>query len=112
MVGVSSDEYGHVFGTATANTFVSVFAQFIFIILTILVVARGVEKGIEQASKVMMPALFLLFIILVIRAVTLEGSMEGILFLLQPDFTKVTSQTILEAMGQSFFTLSVGVSVM
>ena len=112
LTGLSSDEYAQVFGSTISNPFVSVFAQFLFIILTILVVARGVEKGIEQASKIMMPALFILFIILVIRAVTLEGAVEGITFLLQPDFSKVTSQTILEAMGQSFFTLSVGVSVM
>ncbi|WP_347549711.1 sodium-dependent transporter [Pseudalkalibacillus hwajinpoensis] len=112
LTGLSSDEYAEVFGTTISNPFISVLAQFVFILLTILVVARGVEKGIEQASKIMMPALFLLFIILVIRAVTLEGAMEGIVFLLQPDFSKVTSQTILEAMGQSFFTLSVGVSVM
>ncbi|TKD70020.1 sodium-dependent transporter [Pseudalkalibacillus hwajinpoensis] len=112
LTGLSSDEYAQVFGSTISNPFVSVFAQFLFIILTILVVARGVEKGIEQASKIMMPALFILFIILVIRAVTLDGAVEGITFLLQPDFSKVTSQTILEAMGQSFFTLSVGVSVM
>ncbi|MBN8208170.1 sodium-dependent transporter [Bacillus sp. NTK071] len=112
LTGLSSDEYAQVFGSTISNTFISVFAQFLFIIITILVVARGVEKGIEQASKIMMPALFILFIILVIRAVTLDGAVEGITFLLQPDFSKVTSQTILEAMGQSFFTLSVGVSVM
>ncbi len=112
LTGLSSEEYAEVFGATISNTFISVFAQFVFIILTILVVARGVEKGIEQASKIMMPALFLLFIILVVRAVTLEGAMDGIVFLLQPDFSKVTSQTVLEAMGQSFFTLSVGVSVM
>lgn len=112
LTGLSSDEYAQVFGSTISNPFISIFAQFLFIILTILVVARGVEKGIEQASKIMMPALFILFIILVIRAVTLDNAVEGIAFLLQPDFSKVTSQTILEAMGQSFFTLSVGVSVM
>lgn len=112
MYGLSSDEYMGVFGSTIANPFISVGVQLLFILMTILVVARGVEKGIEKASKIMMPALFILFIILVIRAITLDGAMEGITFLLQPDFSKVTSQTILEAMGQSFFTLSVGVSVM
>ncbi|WP_062514423.1 sodium-dependent transporter [Halobacillus sp. KGW1] len=109
---LSSTDYADVFGSTISNPGISLLVQFIFMILTILVVARGVQKGIEQASKIMMPVLFLLFILLVIRAVTLDGAVEGITFLLQPDFSKVTSQTVLEAMGQSFFTLSVGVSVM
>ncbi|NQD65265.1 sodium-dependent transporter [Bacillus haikouensis] len=112
MNGLTSEQYGELFGATISNPGLSIFVQLIFILMTILVVAKGVQNGIERASKIMMPALFVLFIILVIRAVTLDGAMEGITFLLQPDFTKVTSQTILEAMGQSFFTLSVGVSVM
>jgi neurotransmitter:Na+ symporter, NSS family len=112
MNGLTSEQYGELFGATISNPGLSVFVQFLFILMTILVVAKGVQNGIERASKIMMPALFVLFIILVIRAVTLDGAMEGIMFLLQPDFSKVTSQTILEAMGQSFFTLSVGVSVM
>ncbi|GAA0329884.1 sodium-dependent transporter [Bacillus carboniphilus] len=110
--GLTSEEYGNVFGATISDPIVSILVQFLFILLTIIVVAKGVQKGIERASAIMMPALFILFIVLVIRAVTLEGSLEGIRFLLQPDFSKVTSKTILEAMGQSFFTLSVGVSVM
>lgn len=59
-----------------------------------------------------MPALFLLFIILMVRSVTLDGAMEGIKFFLMPDLTAIDANTILYAMGQSFFLLSVGVSVM
>lgn len=110
--GLSSAQYADVFGATISNPTISLIVQFLFMLITILVVAKGVQKGIEQASKIMMPALFILFILLVIRAVTLDGAMEGVTFLLQPDFSKVTSKTILEAMGQSFFTLSVGVSVM
>ncbi|MFC7786168.1 MULTISPECIES: sodium-dependent transporter [unclassified Rossellomorea] len=109
---LSSDQYAEVFGATISNPVTSVFVQFLFILMTIFVVAKGVQKGIELASKIMMPALFILFILLVVRAVTLDNAVDGITFLLQPDFSKVTSQTILEAMGQSFFTLSVGVSVM
>ena len=108
MNNLTSDQYTELFGATISNPVTSVFVQFLFILMTIIVVARGVQKGIEWASKIMMPALFILFIILVIRAVTLDGALEGITFLLKPDFSKVTSQTILEAMGQSFFTLSVG----
>ncbi|MEC1373563.1 sodium-dependent transporter [Heyndrickxia oleronia] len=110
--GLSSDQYTQVFGDTISDPIISLIVQLLFILMTIVVVARGVQKGIEQASKIMMPALFILFILLVIRSITLDGAMAGISFLLQPDFSKLTSKTILEAMGQSFFTLSVGVSVM
>lgn len=110
--GLSSDQYTQVFGDTISDPVISLIVQLLFILMTIVVVARGVQKGIEQASKIMMPALFILFILLVIRSITLDGAMAGISFLLQPDFSKLTSKTILEAMGQSFFTLSVGVSVM
>ncbi|MGE6258156.1 sodium-dependent transporter [Heyndrickxia sporothermodurans] len=109
---LTSNQYAEIFGSTISDPIISIIVQFLFILITIIVVARGVQNGIELASKFMMPALFILFIILVIRAVTLDGAMEGITFLLQPDFSKVTSKTVLEAMGQSFFTLSVGVSVM
>ncbi|WP_281657795.1 sodium-dependent transporter [Halobacillus sp. Cin3] len=112
LSSVDASSYAEIFGSTISYPFGSVLVQLIFMVMTILVVSRGVQQGIEKASKIMMPALFVLFILLVIRAVSLDGAMEGITFLLMPDFTKVTSQTILEAMGQSFFTLSVGVSVM
>ena len=60
----------------------------------------------------MMPALFILFVIIVIRSLSLDGAMEGVKFLLVPDFTKLTSETILFALGQAFFTLTLGASVM
>lgn len=110
--GLTSDQYAEVFAITISNPLLSVFAQLLFILFTIIVVSKGVQKGIERASAFMMPALFILFLILVVRAVTLDGAMEGITFLLQPDFSNITSKTLLEAMGQSFFTLSVGVSVM
>lgn len=106
------DQYAEVFNGTISDPVVSVLVQLLFILMTIIVISGGVQKGIERVSSFMMPALFVLFIILVVRAVTLDGAMDGIRFLLLPDFSKVTSQTILEAMGQSFFTLSVGVSVM
>src|SRR5699024_3281144 len=104
--------YDQLFETTIANTPLSLGVQFIFILITILVVSKGIQNGIERMSKIMMPALAILFLILVARSVTLPNAMEGIQFLFQPDFNKVTSHTVLEAMGQSFFTLSLGVSVM
>jgi len=110
--GLTLDEYGQLFGNIISDPFQTLLAQFIFILLTVLVVAKGVQDGIERASKLMMPALFILFMILVIRSLTLDGAMEGLKFLFVPDFTKITSNTILFALGQAFFTLTVGVSVM
>lgn len=105
-------QYADMFANTIANPFLSLAAQLIFIMITIIVITRGVQQGIEKANKIMMPALAILFLLLVIRSVTLEGAMEGVAFLFEPDFSKVTSNTILEAMGQSFFTLSLGVTAM
>ncbi|MBM6600117.1 sodium-dependent transporter [Priestia megaterium] len=108
--GVS--DYGSLFNSTIANPTSAVISQFVFLLLTIVVVARGIQNGIEKANKILMPALFILFIIIIIRSLTLDGAMEGVSFFLYPDFSKLTSQTILFAMGQAFFSLSVGVSVM
>jgi NSS family neurotransmitter:Na+ symporter len=112
LSGLTEQEYGELFAQSITNPGLTIFAQFAFLLITVYVVSKGVSNGIEKASRFMMPALFIIFFILIIRSVTLDGAMEGIMFFLKPDFTKVTSETILYAMGQSFFALSVGVSVM
>lgn len=112
LKGLSEEEYGALFGQTISDPVLAVSAQFIFLLIVIFVVAKGIQSGIERASKWMMPLLFLIFIVLIIRSLTLDGAMEGITFFLKPDFTQITSETILFAMGQSFFALSVGVSVM
>jgi len=112
LSGLTEQEYGELFGASISDPIITVVAQLIFLLITSYVVSKGVSNGIEKASKFMMPALFILFIFIIIRSVTLDGAMEGIIFFLKPDFAKVTSETVLYAMGQSFFALSVGVSVM
>lgn len=112
LAGLNQDQYGDLFGEIISNPYATISAQLVFMLITILVVAQGVQKGIELASKVMMPALVILFLILVIRSLSLDGAMEGVKFLLVPDFSKLTSESILFALGQAFFTLSLGVSVM
>lgn len=109
---LTSQQFASMFHRTISDPLISVGAQFLFILITMIVVSRGIQNGIEKASRFMMPALTILFIVLVIRSVTLDGAIKGIEFLFQPDFSKITSKTILNAMGQSFFTLSVGVSVM
>lgn len=88
------------------------FTQAIFLGITVYVVSKGVQGGIEKANKLFMPLLFIVFIILIIRSVTLDGAMEGIKFFLYPSFETITSEAVLYAMGQAFFSLSVGVSIM
>ena len=79
-----------------------------FVLLTHLVIIRGVKKGIERISKLLMPTLFVLLIILVIASCMLPGAMVGVEFLFKPDFSKITPDVILAALGQSFFSLSLG----
>ena len=79
-----------------------------FILLTHVIIISGVKDGIERASKVMMPALFFILIALCIRSVTLPGAEKGLEFFFNPDFSKITSSVVLSAMGQTFFSLSIG----
>ncbi|HSH26138.1 MAG TPA: sodium-dependent transporter [Massilibacterium sp.] len=112
LANVSNEQYEQIFNEMIANPTEVLLAQFLFMLFSIIVVQGGIEKGIEKASRVMMPALFILFIVLVIRSLTLDGAIEGVLFLLKPDFSMLTPHMLLVAMGQAFFSLSVGVSVM
>lgn len=79
-----------------------------FVLITHLVVVRGVRAGIERASKVLMPVLLFLLVIIVIASCALPGAMEGVRFLFMPDFSKLSSGVFLEALGQAFFSLSLG----
>lgn len=84
----------------------------IFMALTVAVVIRGVRRGIEWASKWLMPALFILLLVLVARAVTLPGAGSGLAFYMTPDFSKINASTVVVALSQSLFSLSVGVGTM
>ena len=75
---------------------------------THFVIASGVEKGIERASKIMMPLLFLILVVMCIRSVTLPNAEAGLVYLFKPDFSKLTSSVVLSAVGQAFFSLSLG----
>ena len=79
-----------------------------FILLTHMVVVRGVRNGIEKASKILMPLLFILLVVIVIASCSLPGAIKGVEFLLKPDFSKVDENVLLEALGQAFFSLSMG----
>ncbi|AKF93226.1 sodium-dependent transporter [Brevibacillus laterosporus] len=104
--------YAALFTETIGNPVWAIVGHFAFMFITIFVVSKGVQNGIEKASKYMLPALFILFLALIIRSLTLDGAMKGVTFFLQPDFSKITSESILFAMGQSFFAISIGISIM
>ena len=79
-----------------------------FILVTQWVVMRGVRSGIERASKFLMPILLILLLVLVVASCMLPGAVDGIRFLLKPDFSKLSGGVMLEALGQAFFSLSLG----
>ena len=84
----------------------------IFIIATAVIVKSGVEKGIERYNKILMPMMALMLVGLAINSSSLEGGREGISFLLKPDFSKIDGSVVLKAMGQAFFSLSLGMGAM
>ena len=108
----STSDYVALFSTIISNPWIALGAQAMFILLNILIVSRGVQKGIERASKIMMPMLFIIFLIIITRSLTLPNSMAGVTYFLKPDFSKITTSGLLFALGQSFFALSIGVTAM
>ncbi|WP_049335882.1 sodium-dependent transporter [Staphylococcus hominis] len=95
-----------------SNPWLTVLGQGIFILLTMVIVMLGVEKGLEKASKMMMPLLFVFLIIVVAKSLTLDGALEGVRYILQPRIEDISVKGVLFALGQSFFTLSLGTTGM
>ncbi|HQI16996.1 MAG TPA: sodium-dependent transporter, partial [Bacillota bacterium] len=84
----------------------------IYLVINVLIVAKGIQSGIEAAGKVMMPMLYVILAAIIFRTASLPGASEGFKFLFTPDFSKVTGQTFLAALGQAFFSLSLGMGCM
>jgi len=100
------------FQSFIANPWLVLILFALFMFLTAMIVYSGVENGIERWSKILMPILFILMLALIIYAVTLDGAIKGLTFYLNPDFSKITGKTILAALGQAFFSLSLGMGLM
>jgi len=96
----------------TSNPLQVIFLLFLFIGTTTYIVSKGVKKGIERWTKVLMPILFLLIIFLAVRALSLPGASTGLIYYLKPDFSKLSGTVILFALGQAFFSLSLGMGTM
>lgn len=108
----STMSHEELFGYVTTSPLITLVGLIIFSLLNVIVIALGVRKGIERANKYMMPILFIFFVILVVRALTIPGAWEGVRFFLKPDFSSITGESVLYALGQSFFSLAVGFSCM
>ena len=86
--------------------------QAVFIFLTCYVVFRGIKNGIEKYAKILMPLLVALLVVLAIRSTTMPGAMKGLAFLFHPDFSKINNEVLISALGQGFFSLSLGMGVL
>ena len=118
-LGLSPDGVAQFFGTMLSNPKIMVISLFIAVFLGTLICFKGLQAGVEKASKFMMSSLFVIVIILIIRSVTLEGAIEGVKFYLLPDLSKIFNggaenlfEVIYAAMGQAFFTLGIGIGSM
>ncbi len=109
FAGLDSEASNAAFNALQADPVRVVSLQFAFIAFTVLVVGLGVQKGIERASKIMMPALFAILLMLVGYAVFAGEFARGLSFLFNPDFTALSPKAVLMAMGQAFFSIAVGV---
>ncbi len=107
------DQLKNIFGSFVANPAAAIGLHALFIVFTVSVVIGGIAKGIERLSRILMPMLFAILVLLVIRALTLgAGVKEGLEFYLKPDFSAVTAETVLTALGQALFSLSLGMGAM
>lgn len=112
LAGQSPEAVSEIFSSFTQGSFLPILYQVLFLVITAAVIMMGVQKGIEKLSKILMPLLFGLLVVMCVRTLTLDGASRGLAFLFKPDFSKLTGNGILTALGQSFFSLSLGMAAM
>jgi neurotransmitter:Na+ symporter, NSS family len=112
LIGRSPDELGAFFGGLLGNTNELMLWVLLVVVLGYVVCAMGLKAGVERVGKVMMSGLFVLLVVLAVRAVTLPGAGAGLDFYLKPDFSKLSWSGVYAAMSQAFFTLSLGIGSM
>ncbi len=105
---INGESSGNLFNQRTADSSLQIFLSGIFISMTVWVIARGVNKGIAKVSKILMPLLFVIIVILVIYGMIEGEFLRAVDFLFRPDFTKLTGQSVLMALGQALFSLAIG----
>lgn len=106
------DEISTIFTTLIEAPIKPVLLQLFFMLLTAVIVVFGIKRGIEKYTKILMPVLVIILLFLCIKSVSLEGAKAGLEFLFKPDFSKLTGDGILSALGHAFFTLSLGMGTL
>lgn len=108
FAGKGPEDYVAIFQNFSQDPVRPIVWCLVFLFLTHFVIVKGVKEGIEKSSKVMMPVLFILILVLAVCSMSLPNASKGLEFLLKPDFSKVNADVFLGAMGQAFFSLSLG----
>ena len=106
------DNFGSFFTDYVTDFWDNLIYSLSFMLLTGFIVAKGIKEGIETAAKILMPLLFLILIVLIVYALTLDNAMDGVKFYLFPDFSAIKLKTIYSALGQAFFSLSLGMGAL
>jgi NSS family neurotransmitter:Na+ symporter len=109
---LNESDFGAFFGNYVNDISDNLFFSLGFMIMTAIIVSRGIQKGVEAANKIMMPALYFILIALIIYSLTLPNAMAGVEFYLIPDLSEITAQTIFDGLKQAFFSLSLGMGAL
>lgn len=111
LTSIEPANLGSYFESIIGSTYEPIFCTLLVIVLTAIIVISGIKNGVEKYSKILMPILLGLLVLLMFRSLTLDGASKGIEFLFKPNFSKLTAKGVLEALGHSFFTLSLGMGI-
>ncbi|MFI3248852.1 MAG: sodium-dependent transporter [Rikenellaceae bacterium] len=109
---VTPESYSALFGGFVTDPWKPVAMSWLFIAVNHIIVVQGVTKGLEKVAKYLMPLLFLILIILCVNSLMMNNAINGVEFFLKPDFSKITGKVVLQAAGQAFFSLSVGIGAL
>jgi len=109
---ITPEVSSQMFGTMTSDPLLAISLMGAFLLLTIVVVQGGISAGIERTTKILMPLLLVILLVLAVRSVTLPGGMEGVAYLFNPDFSKISFSVVMSALGQALFSLSLGMGAM
>lgn len=110
LQGHTPEQYSSMFTALVTNPWRCVGWTVLFLLLNFMVMSRGIEKGIERVASVMMPLLFVILLVFCVNSLLLPGARQGLEFLFYPDFSELTMRGVLDAFGQAFLSLSIGIS--
>ncbi len=112
MDGYTPEQYSERFGSFVSNPVRSTMCTIFILMINFVVLMRGVQKGIEKIANIMMPILFIILLMFCVNSLTMPNVKEGLSFLFNPDFSQISPKVVIGAMGQAFFSLSVGLGCM